>query len=71
VQAVNHCPAIRSEDLIPYEVDTKTLCKWLNETHSGDEMKDNGDKVEDNIDDDWAFYESSQANKKKTQVRRR
>ncbi|PNF17487.1 hypothetical protein B7P43_G17632 [Cryptotermes secundus] len=68
VQAVNHWPVVRSEDLIPFEVDTKTLCKWLNETHNGTEMKNNGDKMEDN-DDDWAFLGPSQTNKKKTQAR--
>jgi hypothetical protein len=62
---------VRSEDLIPFEVDNKTLCKWLNETHNGTEMKNSGDKMEDKSDDDWAFLEPSQTNKKKTQARRR
>jgi hypothetical protein len=60
---------IRSEDLIPYEAGTKTLSKWLDETYNGNEIKNNGDKVEDNSDDDWAFFESSQTNRRKTKTR--
>lgn len=56
---------IRKENLVPYDADTKGLCEWLNETHDKDEMEDNDD------DDDWAFFGSSQANKKKTHFRHR
>ncbi|XP_021929811.1 nibrin [Zootermopsis nevadensis] len=65
VQAVYHRPVIRKENLVPYDADTKGLCEWLNETHDKDEMEDNDD------DDDWAFFGSSQANKKKTHFRHR
>jgi hypothetical protein len=57
--------------LIPYEADNKTLSKWLDDTHNGSEIKNNGGEAEDNSDDDWAFFESSQTNKRKTQARRR
>jgi hypothetical protein len=52
-----------------YEADTKTLNKWLDETHNGNEMENNGDKMEDDSDDDWAFFKSSQTKKKKAQNR--
>jgi hypothetical protein len=55
---------IKSEDLVPYDVDMKGLCEWLNETHNGDDMEENGD-------DDWAFFGSSQTNKKKVHSRHR
>jgi hypothetical protein len=62
VQAVHHRSVIKSEDLVPYGVDTKGLCEWLNETHNGDDVEDNGD-------DDWAFFGSLQTNTKKTHSR--
>ena len=52
---------ITSQDLIPYNDDTKGLSEWLSETHAED-MED---------DHDWAFNEAVQTNKKKTETKHR
>jgi len=51
-----------SQDLIPYDVDTKGLSDWLSETHAADVVED---------DHDWAFSEPAQTNKKKTEATHR
>jgi len=53
---------ITSQDLIPYNDDTKGLSQWLNETHAEDVVED---------DHDWAFNEPVQTNKKKTEATHR
>jgi hypothetical protein len=53
---------ITSQDLIPYNVDTKGLSEWLSETCAEDVVED---------DHDWAFFEPAQTNKKKTEAKHR
>jgi len=53
---------ITSQDLIPYNDDTKGLSEWLSETHAEDVVED---------DRDWAFNEPAQSNKTKAEATHR
>ena len=53
---------ITSQELIPYNVDTKGLSEWLSETNAEAIVED---------DHEWAFSEPVQTNKKKTETTHR
>lgn len=62
VRAANHYSLITSQDLIPYDADTKSLSERLSETHAEYVVED---------DHDWAFVEPAQTDEKKTEARHR